>query len=217
MNYLLLITIPFVLYALIAVAGFIYALCYIPGATFKAFGSRALGVKLVVKWVLLFWVGLVVEVTALMIGWVVVLFANHQTGRLPNGFRWMETPDALLPGYPKVQGFDTPAPVGWWPWYRQSVCWLARNRAYRFASEKMGIYLYNNDTVISYGDTSISDNVPIRFGNYVSVGTYCFECESIFKFSGRVWALRLGYKMRQVSGKAGYAQHVLRLLCVAKV
>ncbi|WP_295755983.1 hypothetical protein [Undibacterium sp.] len=217
MNYLLILAIPLLIYALIAIAGFIYALFRIPSATYQAFKSRGLGVKLVVKWFLLFWVGLVVEVTAFFIGWAVVLFADHQDGRLPYGFTWMETPDALLPGYPNVQGFNTPAPVDWWAWYRQSVCWLARNRAYRFSSEKMGVYLYNNDTVISYGDTSISDNVPIKYGSYVSVGTYCFECEAIFKFAGRVWAIRLGYKMRQVSGKAGYVQHVLRVLCVAKV
>jgi hypothetical protein len=212
MKYLLLLTIPFLIYASIAAVGVTYALWRIPRATSAAFNSSALGFILVMKWFLMFWVGLVVEVTALFIGWAVVLFANHQTGRLPGWFAWMETQDALLPGYPAVQGFNTPAPISWWAWYRQSVCWLARNRAYRFSSEQMGIFIYNNEPVISSGDTSISDNAPFRFGSYVSVGTHCFECESIFKFVGRVWALRLGYKMRQVSGKAGYAQHVLRLL-----
>jgi hypothetical protein len=214
MIYLLLL--PLILYAAMAFFGFLYALRHVPSATHTAFGSTSLGIELAIYWFLLFWLGLVVEAAGLLIAPVVILFADHRTGLLPKPFAWMETPDASLPGYPANQGFDMPVLGGWWSWYWRSLCWLSRNRVYRFSAETMGIYCFAGQVHALYGDPTISDSAPIRLGKYVDVAHDCFECESIFMLAGRCWALRVGYKMRNVRDRSGYAQHVMRILPLRK-
>ncbi len=61
---------------------------------------------------------------------VVLFFADHRTGRLAWPFRWMETPDVLLPGDPNHVGTpSTEADLSGWYW--TSMRWLWRNPAYR--------------------------------------------------------------------------------------
>lgn len=61
---------------------------------------------------------------------VVLFFADPATGRLAHPFRWMETPDCLLPGDPHHVGapsseFDLST------WSITAMRWLWRNPAYR--------------------------------------------------------------------------------------
>lgn len=210
MTYLLLL--PFALYIAMATAGFLYAMYIVPPLSKSAFGRSSYGVKSVLKWFCMFFIGLAVEIVGYVIAPFAVAFADRQMGRMPNGFRWLETPDALLPGYPAEQGFDRPVPDAPWAWYRQSVSWLWRNRCYRFASEQMGVQIAPGERVAVFGDMTISDDNPAHLGGYVRISKNCFECERIFRFAGKPFALRVGYKMRQVTSMNGYAQHVCRIL-----
>lgn len=210
MIYLLLA--PFALYVAMAAAGFLYAMHVVPPLAKTAFGYSSYGVRAVFKWFGMFFVGLAVEIVGYVITPFAVAFADQQMGRMPNGFCWLETPDALLPGYPAGQGFDRAHPITWWVWYRQSVSWLWRNRCYRFASERMGVRIAPNERVAVFGDATISDDDPEHLGGYVSISMACFECERIFRFAGKTFSLRVGYKMRQVNSMHGYAQHVCRIL-----
>lgn len=211
MNPIYLLLMPLVLYATLAIVSFCYALWHVPPATRRAFGSFWLGVRLSIKWFVLLWIGLSVELIGFLIAPIVILFADHASGRLPAGFRWMETHDALLPGYPVEQGFSNPPPAGWWAFYWQSLCWLSRNRVYRFAAETMGVLCVNGERRELYGTPDVSDEPPVKLGKFVEVSRNCFECHSVFIAFGRYWELRVGYKMAWTRGKTAYAQHVLRL------
>jgi hypothetical protein len=218
MSYLLISLIaPFVIYIGMAVIGFVYALFHVPAATNQAFGSVTLGIRLALRWFALFWIGLAVEIVGTAIAPIVLLFANHQTGRLPAWFHWMETQDALLPGYPGAQGFAQSFPTSWFAYYWQSLCWLCRNRVYRFATETMGILCTQGEPREQYGNPSVNEGPPAITGQYLDITRHCFECRAVFVFCGRYWDLRVGYKMNWVRNKTGYAQHVFRVLPAGKV
>lgn len=204
MRYYAIIFLPLFAYCVLAFCSLAYALLEAP-------------TKLVLKWFALLWVGLLVEIVGTIISPVVVLFANHDTGRLPVGFHWMETHDALLPGYPPEQAFTVPYPKTWWGYYWQSLCWLNRNRVYRFSSEYMGVLCTPSDTRVHIGDYNISDEPPIKVGEFVEWTEKCFEIQKVFIAFGRYWEWRIGYKMAWTVGKTAYAQHVLRLRSGSKV
>jgi hypothetical protein len=202
---------PLALYGALAIASLLYALWHVPFATRRAFGDFWLGVRLSMKWFALLWIGFTVELIGTAIAPVLVLFANHATGRLPVGFQWMETQDALLPGYPVEQAFTNPPPATWWDYYWQSLCWLWRNRTYRFAAEVLGVLCVNGEPRQLYGIADVSDEPPVVLGSFVEVSRTCFECHRVFAAFGRYWEWRIGYKMRWTRGTTAYAQHVMRL------
>lgn len=176
-----------------------------------AFGDFWLGVRLCGTWYALWWIGFLVELAGVALSPLVILFADHDSGRLPIGFRWMETHDAILPGYPTEQGFAVPKPATWWGYYWQSLCWLNRNRVYRFTAEVMGVLCLPSEPRMLYGTPFVSDEPPVKLGAFVEVSYQCFECHSVFSAFGRYWEWRVGYKMAWTAGKTAYAQHVMRL------
>ena len=79
------------------------------------------------RWLLISVYAIITTIAAMLITPIAVLFADQKTGLLPSIFRWMETPDQLLPGDPGIVGH----PVTYWDWYKTSCKWLWRNPAYR--------------------------------------------------------------------------------------
>lgn len=199
------------LHLLSSLVGFGYALYNVPLATRKHFGSCWLGIKLTVTWYVWFLIGLLVEIVGFIIAPVVVLFADHTTGRLPRGFHWMETHDALLPGYPATQNFNRATPTNWWSYYWQSLCWLSRNRTYRFSAEQMGVLCVAGEQRVTLGSTAATNHSPGVTGFYVVVSDACFELKHVWLLFGTYWELRAGYKMRASTFETGYAQHVFRI------
>lgn len=192
----------------------------VPMAAVDAFGWRRAPLALwsVVVWYVRFWIGLVAELASIVLCPFVVLFADHASGRLPRGFRWMETWDAPLPGFPASQGFSAPAPTTWLGFYWQSVRWLWRNRAYRLTTITLGTatdadptawwYFGQLQTVISDAKRE-SGVVAVYYGHD---GTFGWEIGYGHAMPRRTKLdYRAGYKLRAGWGRAIRAQHVVRL------
>jgi hypothetical protein len=79
------------------------------------------------RWLVISVYALITTLAAMLLTPFVVPFASIDLGRMPWLFRWMETPDVLLPGDPHHVG----TPVSILGWYWASMRWLWRNPAYR--------------------------------------------------------------------------------------
>ena len=79
------------------------------------------------RWLVISIYALITTLVAVVLTPFTVPFASIKTGRMPWLFRWMETPDVLLPGDPHHVG----TPISILGWYWASMRWLWRNPAYR--------------------------------------------------------------------------------------
>lgn len=206
-------------YALTAFLSFLLALAVLPFACRKGFGNSYfwMVVESADDWLWKFFVGLLAEIVAIVITPFVVLFANHETGRMPYGFAWMETWDALLPGYPLDQGFGNPGPetLSWYQWYRQAVCWLYRNRIYRFTTDFLGFVYTDESRTATLGTLTLNGVVqPTGWGVYLAIEGDTLGWEINIRLpigSKKIWNYRAGYKhLWSWDGNGGNAQHCVR-------
>jgi hypothetical protein len=139
---------------------------------------------------------------------VVLLFADPGTGRLARPFRWMETPDCLLPGDPNHVGRpSTEYDLSGWYW--TAMRWLWRNPAYRATDwAKFRPLLAQPGTAVNMmaslvrlaGDAAITES-PYRGGFFYAVmdsgSERVFELYILIKwpFIDRCIRLRLGWKL----------------------
>lgn len=207
-------------YGLLATATAVLAAVLVPMAAADAFGWRRVPAALwsVVVWYGRFWIGLAAELVSIPLTPFVCLFADHVNGRLPRGFRWMETWDAPLPGFPASQGFATPDPTTWWGFYWQSVRWLWRNRAYRFTTFNVGAVTDADPTSWwFFGELKTVITDVRRESGVVGVyygldGTFAWEIGYGHAMPfGTKLDYRAGYKLRAGWGASILAQHVVRL------
>jgi hypothetical protein len=120
-------------------------------------------------------------------------FGAKYSGRLPRGFRWMETPDCLLPGglyEPQVKEIYERH-----GWTACAIYWLIRNRAYRLSRR----WAYWPRIVIEGGVARVYQGYvegDIRTGDDEGdrEGTVRF-------FAGDYWEF---YKVRRLFGNFGY-------------
>lgn len=205
-------------YALVASAAALIAMVLVPVKAAAAFGAGAVPRALFapVRWYAWFWIGLIAELAAVVLTPFVALFADHDSGRLPASFQWMETWDAALPGFPASQGFTDPAPASWCAWWWQSCRWLWRNRIYRFSTMTMGaatgaqLWAWFGALDTNLGDADVS---RWFIGLYRGPsGRIDWEIAYAHRvIPGKVLDFRAGYKLRAAWGKAAQAQHVVRL------
>ena len=137
------------------------------------------------------------ELVQFCTAWLVVLVAVKFTdvkftGRLPWGFRWMETPDDPLPGgtyEPTVARIYER-----WGFYWGSVYWLMRNRAYRLARR----WAYWPQVLVVDGVAVVNGS----FAGDLNVGDDEGDNEGVCRFrAGNCWEF---YKVRRIVGDFGY-------------
>lgn len=92
------------------------------------------------SWIVLVPLDIITGVLAILFAPFVVPFYNEKTGRLPKGFRWMETFDNPIDGdgghirrWASIRYH-----LGDFGVYMQRVGWLWRNKAYNFAYHVLG-------------------------------------------------------------------------------
>lgn len=133
------------------------------------------------------------ELAAVILAPFVVPFADKYSGRLPRGFRWLETPDDPLPGgqyEPQVRKvYDR------FGFYVGSVYWLWRNRAYRFAQQ----FAYRPRVFLKPGGRLEVDGYYI---GALNVGDDEGDREGVCRFyAGDAWEF---YKVKRLFGDFGY-------------
>lgn len=158
------------------------------------------------RWILITIYAIATTLLAVLITPIVVPFADIKTGRMPWLFRWMETPDVLLPGDPHHVG--TPTSILGWYW--TSMRWLWRNPAYRatdFATFIPPIVDHSpaHQTIYGFrvgsGDKTITET-PFKGGYFyaeMSDGVqHVFEFYWLWKWpsSNHCIRLRCGWKLK---------------------
>ena len=159
------------------------------------------------RWLLISVYALITTLAAMLLTPFVVPFADYKTGRLPWLFRWMETPDVLLPGDPNHVG--TPTSIRGWYW--ASIRWLWRNPAYRatdwakfippFAGSEVTQDTWLRIAGVTSGDASITET-PFRggyfFADLVNKDSQVFEFYWLWKWPccNQCIRLRIGWKLK---------------------
>jgi hypothetical protein len=133
------------------------------------------------------------ELAAIVLAPFVVPFADKYSGRLPRGFRWMETPDDPLPGgqyEPQVKRiYDR------FGFYVGSVYWLWRNRAYTFARR----WAFQPRVFLKPGGRYVLDGIYL---GELHVGDDAGDREGVCRFyAGGCWEF---YKVKRLVADFGY-------------
>lgn len=158
---------------------------------------------LILKYILLVIVSLIAKLLNYPLALIVVLFVKKD-GYLPNWLSWFQTPDNPLSG-------DN----GWyyehWQWrfklprwlcnYVGRVGWLWRNSMYGFAIDVLGIVGESNDTLVTVGNTKVSNRpmVPGMVKRYIVRGDKVIAFQWYYvkpwKNGKRCIRINLGWKL----------------------
>ena len=126
---------------------------------------------------------------------IAVLMADKE-GRLPKGFRWLETPDALGWG----AGTYEPVIMNVFEKYGKRIAlirWLWRNRAYGLAAKWQAKPNYDTMVLRSYGTQAVFKNAPAWWLGTITDGDkWWFEFSFAVRFGNLfVLGFRTGWKL----------------------
>ena len=156
---------------------------------------------MILRWAIISVYAVAAALLAMPLTPFVVLFANHTTGRLPWLFRWMETPDQLLPGDPGIVG----KPTSWLGYWWASCRWLWRNPAYRATNPFKFVPLVSGDGIPVLGAPKGNmhvNNQPFVPGYFLGTAENAshkvFDLFVVWKWPGinKCLRIRFGWKLQ---------------------
>ena len=100
---------------------------------------------LYLKWFLMGFISIPVNILAKLFCWVFPFFVQEDTKRLPKWLDWFMTPNSSADGDPAHQ--QRHPGTSWWATYKRRTAWFWRNSAYGFDRKVLGVEVYEEDVM----------------------------------------------------------------------
>lgn len=100
---------------------------------------------LYIKWTLQGLVSIPMTIFAKAICWLLPLFVEEETRKLPRWLSWFDTPNSTADGDPAHQ--KRHSGTGKWATYKRRCAWYWRNSCYGFDRQVIGVEVYGSDTM----------------------------------------------------------------------